>query len=54
MAGGVLRRGYEMTFAVEVSTVEGTTFHSAITRFVAPHDPAVELQSWDPGEGRDT
>lgn len=47
LAGGLLRRGHEVTFAVDVTTVGGTIFHSSIARFVAPHDPAVEGQSWD-------
>ena len=45
VAGGVRRRGYEMTFDVELTSDQGKRFRSVFTRFVAPHDPAVEERS---------
>jgi hypothetical protein len=45
VAGGVLRRGYEMTFEVDLTSDQGKRFQARSTRFVAPHDPAVEERS---------
>jgi hypothetical protein len=48
VAGGVLRRGHEMIFEVEVTTDQGTRYQAACARFVAPHDPAIESRSVSP------
>jgi hypothetical protein len=45
IAGGPLRQGRAMTFAVTVTTIGGTDYQASCTKFVAPHDPAVELRS---------
>jgi hypothetical protein len=56
VAGGVLRRGRQMIFRI-VCVYDGALHHAECTRFVAPHDAALEHVSeppFDEGEGRDT
>jgi hypothetical protein len=45
VAGGTLREGREMTFAVVITTNTGATYDARCTRFVARHDPSLELRS---------
>ena len=45
VAGGTLRQGREMTFVVVVAMDAGTTYEARCTKFVSPHDPALELRS---------
>ena len=54
--GAALRRGREVTFRISV-VYKGEVHEIERARFVAHHDPAVELKSeppFDEGEGRDT
>jgi hypothetical protein len=45
LAGGILRKGREMKFVVVVVTKEGARYEARVTKFVAPHDQAVEHRS---------
>ncbi len=50
---GVVRHGYEMSFAVDATTSEGARAQAACARFIAPHDPGLERMRLDVEE-RDT
>ena len=45
VSGGTLRQGREMTFVVVITTDAGATYEAICTKFVAPHNPSLELRS---------